>query len=176
MISKVGNRLLLKQKSRATDLKISFSYISKCSRLRFSVDEMRALMVVLTTGVSFLSRSSRSWRLSVLRTSSLPPLVQPSCPQLFLRQEARHPAVLCLFKALIWGSKVGFGDLDVSSTGVLIIRVSIIYLFIYTFSFFSDFFPLFLSISTYCCLLLSSHNYVKFLFINMYSLRHCIPQ
>lgn len=115
----------------------------KCSRLRFSVGEMRALMAVLTTGVSFLSRSSRSWRLSVLRTSSLPPLVQPSHPQLLLGQEVRHPAVLCLFKALIWGSKVGFGDLDVSTTGVLIIIVSIIYLFIYTVSFFSNFFHYF---------------------------------
>lgn len=104
--------------------------------------------------------------MSVLRTSSWPPLVHPSCPQLLLRQEVRHPAVLCLFKALIWGSKVGFGDLNVSNTDVLIIIVSIVYLFIYTFFFFSNFFHYLSFVHLY--LLLSAPFKSQFCKISVY--------
>ena len=105
--------------------------------------------------------------MSVLRISSSPPLVHPSCPQLLLRQEVRHTAVLCLFKALIRGSKVGFGDLNVSNTDVLIIIVSIIYFFIYTFSFFfSNFFHYLSFVHLY--LLLSAPFKSQFCKISVY--------
>lgn len=150
---------------------------SKCSRLHFKVGEMRALMVVLTTECLFPVKFLQVLEFVCLENFLLASPGAALLPTALTKAGDETPSSLVSLHSFNPGIKSWFWRLECKQYRCFN-NNSVYYLFIYLhILFFSNFFHyLSLSISTYCCLLLSSHNPVKFLFINMYQLRHCLLQ